>query len=59
MDWKIKICALGLLILGITEIIHYYKKVKDGSHIELPKLLFYSIMATSGFWALFISILWR
>ena len=57
MDWKIKICALGLLILGITETIHYYKKVKDGSHTELPKLLFYSIMATSGFWALFISIL--
>lgn len=59
MDWKIIVCSLVLLVVGTEETIRYYIKVKDGSHTELPRLIFYCCAACSGVWSTIISLLWR
>lgn len=59
MDWKIVLFSIIMFMIGTGETIKYYVKVKDGSHTELSKLIFYCCMACSGIWTFFISILWR
>lgn len=65
MIWKILIrltfiilVTAGYITCFIKSII-FYNKVEDGSHTEMPKLVFYIIMAVSCCWLVVISTLWR